>query len=127
MRGMTRSEFHKAVKKTLKVTKGSVCDAAAILGMSAKDLSRALQHGTIYPWWKRYKEELSLERRRARERRAYYRKKLRALLESGYDLATAEALAAQDRRRRYGFRAPTLGEGAPTIYLPALPPEEDEG
>jgi hypothetical protein len=116
---MTRQEFEKAVKKTLKATGGSVRDAAEILGIHATRLSSALQHRRLYPWWSRYKEQLSIERRRARERRAYYRKKLRALLESGYDLATAEALAAQDRRRRSSLRAPTVGEGAPTLYLPA--------
>ena len=122
--GMTRQEFEKAVKKALKATGGSVRNAAAILGMHETRLSSALQHRRLYPWWSRYKEQVSTERRRARERRAYYRKKLRALVESGYDLATAEALAAQDGRRRVAFRAPTVGEGAPTIYLPAA---EDEG
>jgi hypothetical protein len=121
--GMTRQEFEKAVKKALKATGGSVRNAAAILGIHETRLSSALQHRSLWPWWSRYKEQISTERRRARARRAYYQKKLRALLESGYDLATAEALAGQDRRRRVGLRAPTLGQGAPTIYLPALPEE----
>lgn len=121
--GMDRAQLHKEIKRVLKVCEGSVKDAAAILGMTPNTLSGLLNRRPLLSWWEPFKAQCAAERRLARHRRRYYRKKLRSLVESGYDLATAEALAAQDRRRRVGLRAPTIGEGAPTVYLPALPEE----
>ncbi len=120
--GMDRAQFCEEIKRVLKVCDGSVKNAAQILGMSPTLLSQTLNRRPLLSWWEKYKEQGIAARRLERSRRQYRRKKLRALLESGYDLATAEALAAQTHRRTP--RVPRVGEGAPTLYLPA---EGEEG
>jgi hypothetical protein len=106
---MPPSAFRKAVKQALEVTEGSVNNAATILGMHPAELSRALNHRGLYPWWRKFKDAKVLERQRAAKRRAYQRRKLRALLEAGYDQATAEYLASQDLRcSRRALHAPTV-------------------
>jgi hypothetical protein len=108
-RGMTAAEFQAAVKQAIQLSGGSVQDAAQILGMQASELSRALNHRGLVEWWVKFKSARVLENQRAKRRRRYRRKKLQALLDSGYDLTTAEHLAAQDLRRRRAFRSPMSG------------------
>jgi hypothetical protein len=116
---MSAEEFQAAVKRAIQLCGGSVKDAAHVLGMHPSALSHALNHRGLCDWWARVKRERIAENQRAKGRRRYRRKKLRALLESGYDQVTAEYLAAQDGRRvRRAFTAPTAGEGAPTLWVP---------
>lgn len=112
-RGMTTKEFQTAVKRTLKACDGSVTNAARLLGMKIPALSRALNHRGLIKWWTSYKNKLALKRMREKNRRKYQRRKMRGLIESGYDPLTAQYLAAQDGRRRLPFPAP-LAQGTST-------------
>lgn len=70
-----------------------------MLGMRRTSLSTLLNHGELYVWWRKYKDKRIVENARARRQRAYYHRKVRMLLEAGYDMATASALAGQPKPR----------------------------
>ena len=109
-RGMTADEFQAAVKQAIQVCEGSVQNAAHVLGMPPNALSHALNPRGLVGWWTKYKSAKVLETARAKARRRYRRRKLRALLEAGYDQATAEYLASQDMRRtKRALREPMSG------------------
>ena len=68
-----------------------------MLGIPRTRLSELLNHADLYVWWTRFKEKKIVENARKRRQRAYYRNKVRALIESGYDPETAYALADEDK------------------------------
>jgi hypothetical protein len=80
------------IKKVLEICCGHVGEASELLGIPYNRLSRMLNTGDLYIWWRRYKEKRIAANARARQQRAYRRQKMRALIESGYDEETARAI-----------------------------------
>jgi hypothetical protein len=90
-------EYRRLVKRTLIACDGSVKHAAELLGVHPANLSRTLNHRALGAWWIRFKTARQLQRARERGRRAYLRKKERALISSGYPPELARELAARPR------------------------------
>jgi hypothetical protein len=85
MLGMDPEDFRNLVKKTLQACDGSVTAAALSLGVDRTSLSRALNHRGLVEWYVPYRNRITLERLRARRRRAYERQRRRALAAQGLD------------------------------------------
>ncbi len=97
MLGVSDKEYRKLVKRTLIACDGSVKNAAELLGIHPANLSRTLHHRTLGAWWIKFKTAKQLERARARVRRAYLRKKERALALQGIGPELAYELARRPR------------------------------
>ena len=118
MLGLPPPEWNALVKRTLVLCEGHVRNASQVLGVPYQSLSRCLQHHSLHPWWKAFRGKLSRERAKARTRRYYIREKERALIEAGYDPATAAELAQVIQPR---------GRGGRSRLPPARPSEEGGG
>jgi hypothetical protein len=111
MDGLSTKEAHEVIKKTLQACNGHVGHAAELLGVPYRSLSRRLNTGKLLLWWMSYKKKLIEKNRKERGRRSYHRRKVKALLESGYDLETAETIASTPRPRgRFRPRLPAPDE-----------------
>lgn len=85
---MTKDELEERralVKKMLLACNGHVGHAADCLGMSRNALSHMLNHKGMIEWYVPYRNKLTLERTRARSRRAYKNRRRRQLIEQGLD------------------------------------------
>jgi hypothetical protein len=112
MDGLSTKEAHEVIKKTMQACNGHVMQAAELLGMPYRTLSRRLNTGKLLLWWTSFKKRQIEKNRKERGRRSYHRRKVRALLEAGYDLETAETIASTPRPRgRFHARPPTPPPG----------------
>jgi hypothetical protein len=91
-----RAERRAEIKKAIELCEGHVGNAAELLGITRPTLSTLLNHADLYVWWTKYKEKRIVENARARRARAYYRQKVKALLEAGYDPETAHQVATAE-------------------------------
>lgn len=93
------------VKRTLIACEGCVTATAELLGINRSSLSRTLTHYALADWWLKFKAQKQLERARAKHRRAYIKKKERALALAGvppelaYELARRPAPERATKRR----------------------------
>lgn len=97
MLGLPKEEWHALAKKTLEACEGNVTLAAELLGVPYKQLSRALNHRDLAPWWIKFKDKTVLARVRARVRAAKVRQRERDLVRSGATPEQAYELATRGR------------------------------
>jgi hypothetical protein len=85
MNEQEKDEYRALIKRTLQAMDGNVTAAAMSLGIHRTRLSQMLNHKGLVEWWVPYKTRLSLERMRARNRRAHERKRRNHLARQGLD------------------------------------------
>lgn len=83
--GMDPDELRTLIKQTLQACEGNITSAAIMLGMQRSRLSTMLNHRGLVEWYVPYRERVTLERSRARSRRAYERRRKRQLEQQGLD------------------------------------------
>jgi hypothetical protein len=80
-----QEEYLDMIKKTVKAMDGHVSNSAAALGISVSRLSTMLNHRGLVEWWVPYREALSRDRRKARNRRSHEKRRRRELEAQGLD------------------------------------------
>lgn len=85
MNEQEKDEYRALIKRTLQAMDGNVTAAALSLGIDRTRLSHMLNHRGLVEWWLPYKSRLSLERLRARNRRAHERRRREQLAARGMD------------------------------------------
>ncbi len=93
-----RQALLREIKRAVIAAEGSVNVAAAMLGMRPSALSQRLNHKGLVEWWAPYRSRLSLERYRARNRRAQDKYRRRLLMEQGID---PDSVPFRPRKPRY--------------------------